>query len=101
MRLIDFQGIPNAGTTDQSATVNATPALLSALVTLHENTRFVRVSVDNDDVRYTVSGTTPTASLGRKLTVDGAIVLTRYEADTMRVVRVATDAVVQVQQYIN
>lgn len=101
MKLIDFQAIPNIATTDQSATVSTTATLLSALVTLHAETRFVRVSVDTDDVRMTISGTTPTSVLGRRIPADSAVVLSRYEADKAKLIRVTTDALIQVQQYIN
>lgn len=63
MRMIDFQGIPNIEASDQSATVSSTATLLTALATIHAKTEFVRVSVETDDVRYTISGTTPTSSL--------------------------------------
>jgi len=99
MRVIDFQGIPNLAATDQSATVSSTATLLSALVTLHAQTRFVRVSVDTDDVRFTVSGTTPTSTLGRSIPVDGDILLTEAEAATAKFIRITTDARIQVSQY--
>jgi len=101
MRMIDFQAIPNFAATDQSATVGSSASLLTALVTIHANTRFVRLSVDTDDVRLTVSGTTPTASLGRKVTVDSAIVLSEYEMRAAKLIRVTANATIQVQQYIN
>jgi hypothetical protein len=99
MRVIDFQGIPNLAAADQNATVGSSATLLSALVTLHAQTRFVRVSVDTDDVRFTVSGTTPTATLGRQLTVDSDILLTDSEAAVARFIRVTTDSRIQVSQY--
>jgi hypothetical protein len=99
MRIIDFQGIPNIEATDQSASVTSTATLLTALATIHANTKFVRVTVDTDDVRYTVSGTTPTASLGRRVPVDGGVLLSQYEISTAKFVRVTTNATIQVAQY--
>lgn len=99
MRMIDYQGIPNEQTTDQSATVGSAATLLTGLVTLQALTNFVRISCDNADVRFTISGTTPTATLGRRLPVDGEVVLSRYECDTAKFIRVSTDGLIQVQQY--
>jgi uncharacterized protein (UPF0548 family) len=101
MRLLDFQAIPNLATTDQSATVGSSATLLTALVTIHAQTRFVRISVDDDDVRYTISGTTPTSSLGRRLPVDAEAVLSEYEINTAKFIRVTGNATIQVQQFIN
>jgi len=98
---MDFQAIPNIAATDQSATVGSSATLLTALVTINANTRFARISVDTDDVRVTVSGTTPTSSLGRRVPVDGEIVLSQHEIATAKLIRVTADATIQVQQYIN
>jgi hypothetical protein len=100
MRLMDFQAIPNIATTDQSATVGSSASLLTALVTIHASTRFARISCDTDDVRVTVSGTDPTSSLGRRIPVDGEIVLSEHEIGTAKLIRVTSDATIQVQQYI-
>jgi hypothetical protein len=101
MRLTDFQACPNLAATDQSATVSSTATLLTALVTIHAKTRFVRIGVDDDDVRVTISGTTPTSTLGRRIPADGEIVLSEYEVGTAQLIRVTSDAKIQVQQFIN
>jgi hypothetical protein len=105
MRLIDFHANPNpAAAHEGPLTVSTTAVTLLSLLTgsaLAANTVYVRVSVEAADVRYTVQGTTPTSTLGRRLTADSSVLLSRHEADLCKLIRAAgTDATIQVQQYI-
>ncbi|PAW75165.1 MAG: hypothetical protein B9S38_02445 [Verrucomicrobiia bacterium Tous-C4TDCM] len=103
MKLIDFQGIPNTDAAHQSGVVSSTALTLLSLLAagaLHPNTKFVRFCVDDADLRYTVQGTPPTTSLGRRVAYDSAVVLSREEADLCQLIRAtATNAVVQIMQY--
>ena len=82
---------------------HALPIAIGTLQTgaLHAETRFVEITVETDDVRLTVQGTTPTSALGRLLLVDSSRLLSRAEADLAKVIRVTTDAALQVTQYTN
>lgn len=102
MKLIDFQGLPNPEAAHQSATISSTAVTLAASITLHANTRFVRLAAENDDLRVVVHGTVaPTTTVGEKL-IDGSTrLLTRAEAESCKMIRNASDVLIQVTQYIN
>lgn len=105
MKFVEFRGIPNSAVAHQGPlTVGAAAVTLASLLSggaLHAATRFVEITVETDDVRLTVQGTTPTATLGRLVLADSSRVLSRAEADTAKLIRVTTDAAIQVTQYIN
>lgn len=99
---IHFVGLPNAAAAHEGPlTVDGTVRTLASLITggLHADTRFVRVSVEDDDVRLTVDGTAPNATKGRKLLADADVLLSRGEADGAKLVRVTNNAKIQVTQY--
>lgn len=104
MKFIDFQGIPNPGAAHNGPlTVSSTAVTLLSLLSggaLHASTAFVEIAVETDDVRFTVQGTTPTSTLGTQLLADSGRVFSRAEADNLRLIRVSTDAAIQVIQYL-
>jgi hypothetical protein len=97
-----FCGVPNGAVAHQNGTVSSAVVTLPSLLaggTLHPDTRFVEISVENDDIRLTTNGTNPTSTLGRKVTADSSRVLSAAEAGQAKMIRVTTDAVVQINQY--
>jgi hypothetical protein len=94
--------LPNTAAAQQTATVTSSASLLTALLgtALHTKTDMVQIAVETDAVRMCPSGTVPTASLGAILYPGQIIELTRAEADAARVIRVTTNATLQVIQYI-
>jgi hypothetical protein len=105
MKFTEFRAVPNAAAAHQGPlTVSSSAVTLLSLLSggaLHAETRFVEITVETDDVRLTVQGTTPTSSLGRLLLVDSSRLLSRAEADLAKIIRVTTDAALQVTQYTN
>lgn len=102
----EFVGLPNSAAPHQGPlTVSNTAVTLLSLLSggaLHDETRFVQLCIEDADVRLTVTGTTPTTTLGRKLLQDSAPILSRGQADACRLIRAAgTDVKLQVIQYIN
>lgn len=104
MKFIDFQAIPNSAAAHNGPlTVSSTAVTLLSLLSggaLHAATQFVEIAVETDDVRFTVQGTTPTATLGTQLLADCSRIFSRHEADKLQLIRVSTDAVIQVIQYV-
>lgn len=102
---VEFLGQPNHAAAHQGPlTVGAAAVTLLSLLAggaLHADTRFVEISVEDDDLRLTVQGTTPTATLGRKVTEDSSRLMSRAEADACKLIRITTDAKIQVIQYTN
>ncbi len=100
-----FEGAPNLAAAHQGPlTVDAAARTLLSLVSggvLHADTKFVEIAVETDDVRFTVQSTTPTATLGTQLLADCKRVFSRSEADALKLIRVSTDATIQVIQYLN
>lgn len=105
MKFTDFRAMPNEAAAHQGPlTVSSTAVTLLSLLSggaLHADTRFVEIAVETDDIRLTVNGTTPTTTLGRQVLADSTRLLSRYEADKAQLIRVTTDAVIQVAQYKN
>ena len=105
MKFTEFRAVPNAAAAHQGPlTVSSSAVTLLSLLSggaLHAETRFVEITVETDDVRLTVQGTAPTSLLGRLMLVDSSRLLSRAEADLAKVIRVTTDAALQVTQYIN
>ena len=102
--LVQFMAEPNVSAPDQTGVVsNAVVTLVSLLAggALHAHTRFVRLSAEGDEVRYTVGNVDPTATLGTRITPGSTKLLSRAEADNCRLLRVTTDARVQIVQYRN
>jgi hypothetical protein len=82
--------------------IGAAAQSLKDAVTLHADTRFVQVRVENEDIRLTINGTTPTASLGSKYIADMSVTLSRAAADSCKLIRAGSaDAVIQVIQFTN
>jgi hypothetical protein len=82
-------------------TVGSTAADLTALMTLHDDTRSVFITVEDAALRLTVNGTTPTATLGFNFVAGVGIRLSRNEVATGKVIRAGgTDAKIQVAQYL-
>lgn len=94
--------LPNAAAAQQTATVTSSASLLTALLgtALHAATTMVQLAVETDAIRICPTGTVPTASLGALVYPGQIIELTRAEADLARVIRVTTNATVQVIQYV-
>ena len=105
MKFTEFRAVPNAAAAHQGPlTVSSSAVTLLSLLSggaLHAETRFVEITVETDDVRLTVQGTTPTSALGRAVLADSSRLLTRAEADLAKLIRVTADATIQVTQYIN
>lgn len=105
MKFTEFRAVPNAAAAHQGPlTVSSSAVTLLSLLSggaLHAETRFVEIAVETDDVRLTVQGTAPTSSLGRLLLVDSSRLLSRAEADLAQVIRVTSNAALQVTQYTN
>lgn len=103
MRESDFEGIPNLNAPHQGpVTVGAAAVALTALITLHAATQVVLIAVETAAVRYTVNGTTPTATLGFAAVAGQFIRLTRNEADVAKFIRsTGSDAALQAAQYVN
>ena len=105
MKFTEFRAVPNAAAAHQGPlTVSSSAVTLLSLLSggaLHAETRFVEITVETDDVRLTVQGTAPTSSLGRLVLVDSSRLLSRAEADLAQVIRVTTNAALQVTQYTN
>lgn len=102
MRITDFQALPNNAAAHQSATISSTATALTTAITLHANTRFVRLAAENDDLRVVLHGSTaPTATLGGKLTDGSTQLLSRAEAENCQLIRVTNNVLIQVTQYIN
>jgi hypothetical protein len=106
MRFAEFSGnpIPTAAAAHQGPlTVGAAAVTLLSLLSgaaLHADTQFVLVTVETDELRLTVNGTTPTATLGFKCPVDTERLLSRAEADNCKLIRSGSaDAKIQVAQY--
>lgn len=102
--LIQFMAEPNTAAADQTGTVGAAAVTLKSLLAaaaFHADTKFVRLGLETDEVRYTVAGTTPTATLGTKITPGSQKLLSRAEADNCQLIRVTADARVQIIQYRN
>lgn len=105
MKFTDFRGMPNeAAAHEGPLTVSSTAITLLSLLSggaLHAETRFVEITVETDDIRLTVNGTTPTTTLGRAVLADSSRLLSRFEADKAKLIRMSTDAKIQVTQYKN
>mgnify|MGYP006895934471 CR=1 FL=1 len=102
--LVQFTAEPNMAAADQTGTVGAAAITLKSLLAagdLHADTNFVRLGVETDEIRYTVAGATPTATLGTKITPGSQKLLSRAEADNCKLIRVTADARVQIIQYRN
>jgi len=104
MKESDFQGIPNNEADHEGplAVSSAAVTLLSLLAAsdLHQNTRAVLISIEDAAVRYTINGTTPTATLGFAAIAGQFIRLSREEADLAQFIRsTGTDSALQVAQY--
>ncbi len=100
-----FEASPNSAAAHQGPlNVGATAVTLLSLLSggaLHAETRFVEITVETDDIRLTVNGTNPTATLGRAVLADSSRLLSRAEADAAKLIRITTDAKIQVSQYTN
>jgi len=101
-RFSGYEGAPNAATAHQGPlTVSSTATTLATLgVTLHAQTQFVVIAVEDYSIRYTVNGTTPTSTLGfRHYPSDGALLISREQAANIKLIRAeSTDAKIQVAQ---
>lgn len=93
--------LPNTAAAQQTATVTSSAALLTSLLgtALHAATDVVQISVETDAIRICPTGTVPTSTLGILVYPGQSIELTRAEADAARVIRVTTNATLQVAQY--
>lgn len=101
MRESDFEGIPNLQAPHEGPkTVGAVAAALTALITLHADTKVVLIAVETAAVRYTVNGTVPTGTLGFAAVAGQFIRLTRQEADVAQFIRsTGADAALQAAQF--
>lgn len=95
--------IPNTAAAHQTATVTAAAATLISLLgtPLHAATDAVLIACETDSIRICPTGTTPTSTLGIVITAGQLYELTRAEADVAQVIRVTTNATLQVAQYRN
>lgn len=105
MSFATFSGRPNNGTPHQVATIsNTVQTLESAGVTLHAETRLVRVVVELADVRLVQHGATdpdPATKFGEVLYEGEAALISRAQADTIKWRRNdATDAKLQISQFL-
>jgi len=93
------QAIPQYGTIHHQNTVGST-AELAVDWTLASDTQHVLVQVNNADLRVTFDGTTtPTASIGFRLTNGSCAYWTKTMAIKANVIREAsTDAVIELQE---
>lgn len=95
--------LPNTASTaaQQKATVGVAAAtLLSLLGTpLHAKTDMVQIAVETDAVRICPTGTVPTSTLGTLVYPGQVFELSRQEADVAQVIRVTTNATLQVAQF--
>ena len=93
------QAIPQYGTIHHQNTVSST-AELAVDWTLAADTQHVLVQVNNADLRVTFDGTTtPTASIGFRLTNGSCAYWTKTMATKAKAIREAsTDAVIEFQE---
>ena len=102
MKFTEFRAVPNAAAAHQGPlTVSSSAVTLLSLLSggaLHAETRFVEITVEDESAALFSA---PTSALGRLLLVDSSRLLSRAEADLAKVIRVTTDAALQVTQYTN
>lgn len=83
-------------------TVGAAAATLLSLIAgnvFHAQTDMVLVSVETDQLRITVNNTVPTATKGFLMEPGQMFWLTKSEAEVAQLIRVTTDAKIQVSQH--
>ena len=93
-----------ATTTEGPLTVSSTAITITSLISgaaWNAATDHVLVTVETDQLRIDPAGGTPTATKGHLHNPGAAFWLTRGEADAAKVIRVTTDAAIQVTQYRN
>lgn len=94
--------LPIAGT-HTVLTVGAAAQLLTATtgwVALNAAANYVVIDCETDAIRYTLDGTAPTGSIGYKLYAGfKGLVLNRAEVAVCKVIRVTTDAALQISQF--
>lgn len=93
--------IPNPEQPHLTVTVSATAGTIAALAstTLEPHTEIIVVQVETAAVRWTVNGTTPTATVGYRAEAGDVLTLSRGEADVAKFVRESVDAKLQVGGY--
>lgn len=99
---VDTRDQPNPDAPHEGPlTVGSAAALLTSLCTLHAATQKVLIAVEDAGLRFTVTGTTPTGTLGVPLSASTAVQLSRAEALACRLIRsTGTDSKIQVVQYL-
>lgn len=98
MSRIQFSPVSGTHKTKDLTAVAVSLAGLS--VTLKNNTQFVGVQAEAGDVRYTVDGTAPSATVGYLLRqTDSPIILSRGEADNAKFYALAGAATIQLSEY--
>jgi len=93
------QAIPQYGTVHKQNTISST-AELAVDWTLNASTQHVLVQVNNADLRVTFDGsTTPTATIGFRLTAGSCAYWTKTMATNAKAIRESsTDAVIEFQE---
>lgn len=95
--------VPNTSAVHQGPlTVSSTAITLLSIISggaFHVQTDAVLLAVETDQIRICADGTTPTATKGFLLNPGDRVWLTRHEADLAKVIRITTDAAIQVAQY--
>ncbi len=110
MRYTDFEGRPNLNTQTTVVAFTDTASTLAGLgVSFDSATKFVVVSIENNDVRYCPEGTAPTNSGGTPASRghlgsagSNPILLSRGEADEAKWINavLAAAGMGQVSQYL-
>lgn len=95
--------VPNTAAAHQGPlTVSSAAITLLSLISgnaWHIATNAVQMSVETDQIRICPDGTTPSATKGHLLNAGQVLWLSRAEADLAKVIRVTTDAKIQVSEF--
>lgn len=101
MRHSEYRGVPNTSADHHGPLTvgSSVVTLLSLTGALHAGTNFLVLTTETNSVRMTFNGTAPSATVGMLVPADTAIILSRAESDTCKLIRVTSDATLQVMEY--
>ena len=94
-----YIGNPNPNANDQALTVDDTVRQFAAL---HADTDYVVLDIQDNNVRATFDGSAPTASNGHLLVKEqGLITLSANVAKAMKMIRVSSNAVIHLTEFVD
>jgi type VI protein secretion system component VasA len=98
MSQMNFTPVPSTHKT--KALTAAAVGLAGLTITLAPTTRYLAIQAEAGDVRYTLDGTAPSASVGYLLRqTDQPVFLSRAEADNVQFYAIAGAATLQLCEY--